>query len=74
MFGWIKVIWRIRALKASLHAYQNEQLDRLHLLLGVIDALGRVAEVLKCEKLVQWTKKELNGYASEEVVPVLSKI
>lgn len=69
MFGWIKAIWRIRALKKCLCAYQNEHLDRSPLLLDVVGALGGVAAALNREDLERWTKNELNGYAAGEVVP-----
>lgn len=64
-----KAIWRIRTLKKGLHVFRGTQSNQSHLLVDAVDALGRVAEALKCEELVQWTKNELDGYAADETVP-----
>lgn len=64
-----KAIWRIRTLKKGLHVFRGTQSNQSHLLVDAVDALGRVAEALKCEELVQWTKNELDGYAAVETVP-----
>ena len=64
-----KAIWRIRTLKKGLHVFRGTQSNRSHLLVDAVDALGRVAEALKCEELVQWTRNELDDYAADETVP-----
>ena len=64
-----KAIWRIRTLKKGLHVFRGAQSNQSYLLVDAVDALGRVAEALKCEELVQWTKNELDGYAADETVP-----